>query len=564
MLSKREPFEYPIAVMPGEVVVVQLKIKGNKKNAGKKIKVCLHVHYKTDPLGRGNSTNVACSNVENITLDVGDGNSDSCIKTVSLVAPDFKITNVVRSIVYLTTDSFTGIEIGDVIVTKGTFVGGKTASGDEFTGCVEPLVPGLGGPHLGVTGLTGDLVEIKKLLKEKFDGIGGEKGRIDVVCEGLMLGHSGFAKAMKNVTYGLDKVGGGNINVKSVILDGDCIGSSKTEVGKRIIELSSNNSVSNSGSFYITMNIPLGVRYHPGFYNIAYVMFETIDFPKAFVNHLKSAGINEIWTPSSFCKNSMERAGLGSVDGGIRVMPLGVDTSMFSREKADEPRYIPGNLGGPLAGKYKFLTVMGYSERKGVSILVRAFAEEFGLGNGGLDAGKVALYFKGGWYDINKAKLEVARMIADIKNPPYIHMDFNIYPDDVLVSLYNACDCFVLPSRGEGYGEPYCEAMSLGMPTIGTRWSGNLEFMNDNNSYLIDIDGFAEEPRCNWVTSYYVGQKFAVPSIGHLRQLLRYVYENREDANRKGALAREWMVNNFDWSVSCKRMMKRLEEIAMS
>jgi len=37
-------------------------------------------------------------------------------------------------------------------------------------------------------------------------------------------------------------------------------------------------------------------------------------------------------------------------------------------------------------------------------------------------------------------------------------------------SLYKAADAFVLPSRGEGWGIPYMEAMAMGLPTIGTNW----------------------------------------------------------------------------------------------
>lgn len=556
MLSKREPFEYAIAVLPGEVVNCQIKIIGDKKFIGKSINICIHVHYKTDPFGKGKSTNVACSMVGNILLD-GEWE-----KSISLVAPDFVITNAVKSVVYISTDSFDGINISEVNIVKsgGTFVGGK---GGGWVGA-DPLVPGLTGGFggFGAASVGLDTDSIKKAIKAKFDS----GGKLDVVCEGLMLGHSGFAKAMRNVTYGLDRTAGGNVNIKSVILDADCIGCGKTEQGRRILALSNNNNVGiGGGGFYITMNFPLGVRHHPGFYNIPYIMYETVDFPKVFVDHLNNNHYDEIWTPSQFCKESMVRGGL---DGNrIFVMPLGVDTGMFSRERADEPRYIPGNLGGILSDKFKFLTVMGYSERKGVSILIRAFVEEFGLGNGGRDAGKVALYFKGGWYLSNKAVSEIDAMVAAVPglavgNRPLISFDFNIYPDDVLASLYKACDCFVLPSRGEGWSLPMCEAMSMGLPTIGTRWSGNLEFMTDENSYLLNIDGFAEEPRCNWITHYYIGQKFAVPSVTHLRKLLRHVYEHREEAIGKGRIARECMVKNFDWSVSCARARDRLIEIA--
>ena len=52
--------------------------------------------------------------------------------------------------------------------------------------------------------------------------------------------------------------------------------------------------------------------------------------------------------------------------------------------------------------------------------------------------------------------------------------------------LYAAADAYVMPSRGEGWGRPYMEAMAMGLPTIGSRWSGNLAFMHDGNAFLVD------------------------------------------------------------------------------
>jgi glycosyltransferase involved in cell wall biosynthesis len=37
-----------------------------------------------------------------------------------------------------------------------------------------------------------------------------------------------------------------------------------------------------------------------------------------------------------------------------------------------------------------------------------------------------------------------------------------------LASVYKAMDCFVLPTRGEGWGRPIAEAMSMALPVIGT------------------------------------------------------------------------------------------------
>jgi glycosyltransferase involved in cell wall biosynthesis len=513
-LASNAPIKLNTVPTPESVLVCTFKLKGTKEKI--KINVGLYIHQK-------NSINLVdiLSSVESIYTDIND---KKC--AIKLKVPKYDTQKRVEShlLIFLHPPvSFnTKIQVEDINIELNSNIVINNTHIEEI------------------------------IMSSNFNN----NSSINVVCQGLMLGHSGFAKAMRNVAYNLDKLG---CNVKTIILDGDNIKSGHTETGSRVLTLVRNISVNaaNINKFWITMNIPLGIAAHPGYYNIPYIMFETVDYPPEFITHLRRMGIGEIWTPSNFCRDSMINAGLTDIP--IIVMPLGVDTELFSKEKADGPRYIPGNLCN-MTGKYKFLAVMGYSERKGVNILIRAFAEEFSNSN---DKDKVALYLKGGWYDINKAGNEINAMLPDIpiQNRPLIHLDFNIYPDDVLISLYNACDCFVLPSRGEGWSLPMCEAMSMSLPTIGTRWSGNLEFMNDDNSYLINIEGHATEPRCNWITGQYIGRKFAVPNKTHLRQLMRHVYEHQEEALQKGKRAREHIAKNFDWSVSCNRMKDRLNYI---
>jgi glycosyltransferase involved in cell wall biosynthesis len=54
------------------------------------------------------------------------------------------------------------------------------------------------------------------------------------------------------------------------------------------------------------------------------------------------------------------------------------------------------------------------------------------------------------------------------------------------LALIRDVDCLVSLHRSEGLGLHLIEAMWLGTPTIATRYSGNLYFMDDSNAALID------------------------------------------------------------------------------
>jgi glycosyltransferase involved in cell wall biosynthesis len=117
--------------------------------------------------------------------------------------------------------------------------------------------------------------------------------------------------------------------------------------------------------------------------------------------------------------------------------------------------------------------------------------------------------------------------------------------------LYCSADAYVMPTRGEGWGRPYIEAMACGLPVIGTRWSGQLAYMNDRNSYLIDIEGIVGD-------APYV---FAEPSLSHLRGLMRYVFSHRDAARRMGLRARQDVDLHWSWDNVARTIIDRLRAI---
>ena len=58
-------------------------------------------------------------------------------------------------------------------------------------------------------------------------------------------------------------------------------------------------------------------------------------------------------------------------------------------------------------------------------------------------------------------------------------------PEVKVHNLIRCCDAFVSLHRSEGYGLGLAEAMYLGLPVIGTGYSGNMDFMTQENSILI-------------------------------------------------------------------------------
>jgi len=69
--------------------------------------------------------------------------------------------------------------------------------------------------------------------------------------------------------------------------------------------------------------------------------------------------------------------------------------------------------------------------------------------------------------------------------------------DSVLQQLYRNCDVMVLPSRQEGFGVVFLEAMSYGKPCIGAAHGGVPEvIINGNTGYLVSFGDSDAVARC--------------------------------------------------------------------
>ncbi|KKI98518.1 glycosyltransferase family 4 protein [Prochlorothrix hollandica] len=69
-------------------------------------------------------------------------------------------------------------------------------------------------------------------------------------------------------------------------------------------------------------------------------------------------------------------------------------------------------------------------------------------------------------------------------------------PDEELCDYYNLCDVFAMPSKGEGFGIVYLEAMACGKPCLGGNQDGALDALDQGEIGVLvnpdDIDEIAE------------------------------------------------------------------------
>ncbi|WLT38834.1 glycosyltransferase [Synechocystis sp. B12] len=86
----------------------------------------------------------------------------------------------------------------------------------------------------------------------------------------------------------------------------------------------------------------------------------------------------------------------------------------------------------------------------------------------------------------------IEQLIKDLNLEDYVTLA-GFIPDEELADHYNLCDVFAMPSKGEGFGIVYLEALACGKPTIGGNQDGAIDALcNGELGVLVNPDDLTE------------------------------------------------------------------------
>ena len=156
---------------------------------------------------------------------------------------------------------------------------------------------------------------------------------------------------------------------------------------------------------------------------------------------------------------------------------------------------------------------------------------------------------------------DLERLRARVADLPNVVLLDACYPAEQKNGLLALCDCYVSLHRSEGTGITLAEAMALGKPVIGTAYSGNLEFMNERNSYLVDYVKTEVPEGCE---PYPRGYVWAEPDVDHAAEQLRRVFTRRPEAIQRAAQGQEDILTRHSVEACAVTIAARLDEIRLT
>ncbi len=291
---------------------------------------------------------------------------------------------------------------------------------------------------------------------------------------------------------------------------------------------------------------PVFAKEHPaymaGHFNIGYWAWELSQFPEEWASSFGYA--DEVWTPSQFTRDSV--ASCSPVP--VRVVPHCLDPQLEAARGGDRAKF---GLG---PDKFVFLFFFDFHsvlERKNPLGLIEAYKNAFG------DRQDVQLVLKSAH---SARHMEELRMLQKASAGANITILDAVMTREDKEQLMASADCYVSLHRSEGFGLTLAEAMMLGKPVIATGYSGNVDFMSDEDSFLVPYKLVTID---HTYGPYKPGYQWAQPDLDYASDVMRRVEASRAAAAETGLRARAKIRELLHPATIAASVRVRLEELGL-
>lgn len=277
-------------------------------------------------------------------------------------------------------------------------------------------------------------------------------------------------------------------------------------------------------------------------YSILFLVWESENVAPKFQEIINL--FDEIWTASSYCKEVFQKF----YNGPITVTPHPVEISVKNTSNKFVSEIYAEN-------RLSFLYIFDFNSsaiRKNPFFLVNVFIEA----SKRLD-NKIELILKTS--NSEHHPKDFAKLQNQIKAFENIKLIDDRLSRNDLNNLLNNCNSYISLHHSEGFGLTIAEAMFLGKPTIATNYSGNTEYMNKSNSYLVDS---LITPIENPDVHFDKNTIWSNPDFEDSIQKIIAVFLDSENTNIKGLEAKKYISDRLSYKSVGKLMLERIEVIS--
>ncbi len=279
----------------------------------------------------------------------------------------------------------------------------------------------------------------------------------------------------------------------------------------------------------------MGEHFFSGRRNIGVWQWEVERFPESMAASAQL--LDEIWVSSQHAAGAVRER----TTKPVFVFPLPII-------RPQAPRAARRALGLP--DGFTFLFCFDFDsvfERKNPLAVIEGFARAFAPGSG------PQLVIRSVRGEAHPEQLERLRAAAASRSDVHVRDGYVSRAEQS--SWMAACDAYVSLHRSEGFGLTMAEAMALGKPVVATGYSGNLEFMDETNSWLVPYELQLIPQRCDPYPTY---ARWAEPDVDAAARMMKEIVDDPAEAHERGERAASDVARLHDPAVRASFVLERL------